>query len=51
MTPTQLLGALAVFAGVLLGQRAATTSKPEGAAGESRPSVVAAERREYIHVR
>jgi probable blue pigment (indigoidine) exporter len=51
LTPTQLLGALAVFAGVVFGQKAATTNEPSGAAGETRPPVEPGERREYAHAR
>ena len=49
LTPTQLLGALTVFAGVLLGQKAA--SGPTMAEGETHQPVEAAERREYVHAR
>ncbi len=48
LTPTQLLGALAVFAGVLLGQRATAASQPTGA---TRPRPVPGESRGYAHVR
>ena len=50
LTPTQLLGALTVLAGILLGQKAAT-SGPAGTKGETRPAVDAAGRGEYAHAR
>ncbi len=51
LTPTQLLGAVTVFAGVLLGQRAAATSQPTGTTSETRRGAVPGERREYARVR
>ena len=39
LTPAQLLGALAVFAGVLLGQSAGKASEPMGTTGNGLPSV------------
>lgn len=50
LTPLQLLGALTVFTGVVLGQRAAAPTQPTGTTVEARPSTVPGERRKYAHV-
>ena len=51
LAPAQLLGAVMVFAGVLLGQSAGRAGEPTGKVGVGLPSVELTERRSHAHTR